>query len=54
MYANFYDIEDNCLFSVEISSERQGEDLADKVYGSDNRVEDWSITDEPISEELRV
>ncbi|HRZ18688.1 MAG TPA: hypothetical protein P5136_01410 [Methanofastidiosum sp.] len=52
MYANFYTKNDVCLFSVEVNGEKQAEDLADKLYASDKRIEDWTITEEPISKKI--
>ena len=51
MYANFYN-DSKCVFSVPISGEKQGEDLADKIFAAE-KVDDWTITEEPMSEELR-
>lgn len=50
LYANFYDNENNCLFSIEINTEREGEHLADRVYQLCHEVEDWTITDTPFGE----
>lgn len=48
MYANFYDKKNKCLFSVEVNSEHQATHLADKIYASNKKVTDWTITDKPI------
>jgi hypothetical protein len=53
MYANFYNEEEDCLFSVEVNGEKQAEDLADKLFSTDDRLDDWTITKEPISKEIR-
>ena len=53
MYANFYNVYDDCLFSVEVNSDKQAEKLADRLFATDHRLEDWTITKEPISKEIR-
>jgi hypothetical protein len=53
MYANFYDVDDNCLFSVEVRDEHSAEHLADKLYATDDSIEDWTITKKPMSKQIR-
>jgi len=53
MFANFYN--DNiCLFSVEVNSEKQAEDLADKLYTTDKSINDWTLTDKPMSNTIKI
>ena len=54
MYANFYDKNDVCIFSVEVTGEKQAEDLADKLYATNNLIEDWTLTEIPMSEDVRI
>jgi hypothetical protein len=49
MYANFYNKNQKCLFSVEVRNEHEAEHLSDKIFNEYPKVEDWSITeDQPI------
>jgi hypothetical protein len=54
MYANFYDGDDECLYSVLIRTEKEGEKLADYIYSTDKKVEDWTITNKPIGTVMEV
>lgn len=54
MFANFYDKKCNCLFSVEIDTEKQGEKLADRVYQAYPKVADWTITEKAISNKIKT
>lgn len=46
-YANFYDISDKVLFSVPCSTPKAGEDLAERLYGQDESIADWTYTAKP-------
>ena len=52
MYINFYDKNDKCLYSVKVNSEKQAEKLADIEYQLDYEIEDWTLTGQPMSEEI--
>lgn len=49
MFANFYNKKDECLFSVEVTGEKQAEDLADKFYARNKKIADWTLTNKAIS-----
>lgn len=54
MFVNFYDKNNKCLFSVEVNSEKQGEDLADKVYQKYLLVNDYTITRQSKSKKIKI
>jgi hypothetical protein len=45
MYANFFNEQDECIFSVYIRTVSEGEKLADKMYTKFSIIEDWTITE---------
>jgi hypothetical protein len=53
MFANFYN-DNDCLFSVEVNSEKQAEDLADKLYTTNEKINDWTLTDKPMSKTIKI
>lgn len=53
-FANFYDKDDNCLFSVEVSNVHSAEHLADNVYYNDPLIADWTYTESPVGDAVAI
>jgi hypothetical protein len=51
MYANFYNGE-RLLFSVKVNSEKQAESLFENEYYYNTNINDYTITNEPLSQKI--
>lgn len=54
MYANFYDKKTKCLYSIKINSEEDGYARANIEYENNPKVADYTITDKPISKNIKT
>jgi len=45
-------VKDECLFSVEVRTEKEAEKLADHIYNVDTGIEDWTYTSRPMSKTI--
>lgn len=49
MYANFYDKNNRCIYSVKVETELEAHNQADRQFKECKEVVDWTLTDKPIS-----